>query len=76
MNKKLIKIVKPEKKVGSQKTQIIINPTKIEKINQAKMVTTVSNWISERQDSRRIERAFSESNILAWKILSSPLTKG
>lgn len=41
-----------------------------------KLGNVVKNWISERRENSRIEKLFSESNILAWKISASKLAEG
>lgn len=75
MNKDLIKIVKRNKKDEVEKTQVVVNATKVESNIQHKLVNVVSNWISERRENSRVEKVFSDSNILAWKIMSKNFNK-
>ena len=70
MNKDLIKVVKRVKKDETEKTQLIVNSTKVERNTQLQTINVVKNWIAERYETRQMEKVFSDSNILAWRIMS------
>jgi len=70
MNKDLIKVVKRVKKDETEKTQLIVNSKKVESNTQLQTINVVKNWIAERYENRQMEKVFSDSNILAWRIMS------
>ena len=70
MNKDAIKVVKLNKKDGAKKTQAILNASKVESEIQLNIVNVVNDWISERRENSRVEKVFSDSKILGWKIMS------
>ena len=69
MNKDTIKVVKRNQKDGAQEAPVVVNASKAEKDDQHKMVNMVNNWISERRENSRVEKVFSDSKILGWKIM-------
>ena len=70
MNKDAIKVVKRNEKDGAKKLKAVVNAPKVENGNQLKIVNVINNWISERRENSRVEKAFSDSKILGWKIMS------
>lgn len=70
MNKDAIKVVKLNKKDGAKKPQAILNASKVESEIQLNIVNVVNKWISERRENSRVEKVFSDSKILGWKIMS------
>lgn len=70
MNKSTIKVLKRNKKDVAETTQVVVNAVKVESDIQLKIVNVVNNWISERRENSRVEKVFSDSKILAWKIMS------
>lgn len=70
MNKKLIKVLKRDKKDLQAKSSIVVILPKIEGNAQPKLVNTINIWIYERGENRRREKAFSDDKISEWKILS------
>jgi hypothetical protein len=70
MNKYLIKVVKQNEKAGIKISRGVVNSTKVKINTQPRIVETVKNWIAERRENDRLEKVFSENNILAWKIKS------
>ena len=75
MNKDAIKVVKLNKKDGTKKTQAILNASKVESEIQLNIVNVVNKWISERRENSRVEKVFSDSKILGWKIMSKNFWK-
>lgn len=75
MNKDTIKVLKRNKKDAAEKTQVAVNSAKVESDIQLKIVNVVSDWISERRENSRVEKVFSDSEILAWKIMSKNFTE-
>ena len=70
MNKDTIKVVKRNKKDGTEKPQVVINALKVESDIQLNIINVVNDWISERRENSRVEKVFSDSKILGWKIMS------
>lgn len=70
MNKDAIKVVKRNKKDGAEKPRVVVNTPKAESNIQLKIADVINNWISERRENSRVEKVFSDSKILGWKIMS------
>ena len=70
MNKNVIKVIKRDKKDGVQKEPVVVEASKVERDGRHKMANLVNNWISERRENSRVEKVFSDSKILGWKITS------
>lgn len=69
MRKDEIKVIKRIKNEEVEETKIVL--TKSENNIRHKIDNVVKDWISERRENSRIERLFSESNILAWQMSTS-----
>ncbi len=67
MNKDAIKVVKLNKKDGEKNKQIVDIPTKVASSDQHEIINVVNSWISERRETSRVEKVFSDSNITSWK---------
>ena len=70
MNKDTIKVVKLNKKDGAEKLKVVVSTPKVESDIQLKITNAVNDWISERRENSRVEKAFSDNKILGWKIMS------
>jgi hypothetical protein len=73
MNKYVIKVVKRDKKDGPKKIAIVLNAAEVERKDRREAVAIVNDWISECRENTRLEKVFSDSKILAWKVLSPSL---
>lgn len=71
MRKDGIKVIKRIKNEEVKGTKIVL--PKSEGKNRHKIGNVVNDWISERRENSRMERLFSESNILAWQMSTSKL---
>ncbi len=69
MNKNAIKVIKRDKIEGAEKTKIVFNAVKIKRKTQINLVNAVNDWINECRTNSRMEKVFSDSKILEWKIL-------
>ena len=67
MRKDRIKIIKRLDVGQTEMAKAPINITEIEKVIRTNRVSVVKDWITERQENNRIEKLFSENNMLAWK---------
>ena len=76
MRKDEIKVIKRIKISETEQTKATTNLPKSEDKIRHKVSNVVKDWISERRENSRIEKIFSESNILAWQISVSKLSKG
>ena len=65
IKKAAIKVIKRIKNGEVKVIKIVV--IKSENKIRHKIGTVVNNWISERRENSRIERLFSENNILAWQ---------
>ncbi|HRH45769.1 MAG TPA: hypothetical protein PKY82_29275 [Pyrinomonadaceae bacterium] len=65
IKKTAIKVIKRIKNGEVKVIKIVV--IKSENKIRHKIGTVVNNWISERRENSRIERLFSENNILAWQ---------
>jgi hypothetical protein len=70
MNKDTIKIVRRNKKEVVEKLKVVINARKVESDIQLKIANVVNDWISERRENSRVEKVFSDTKLLRWKIMS------
>lgn len=66
-----IKVIKRILKCESAQIKAVTPPAKSENNIRLKLGNVVKDWISERRESSRIEKLFSDNNILAWKIATS-----
>lgn len=73
MKKDEIKVIKRIKSIEAKATKIVVS--KNENAIRHKIVSVVNDWISERRENSRIEKLFSESNILAWQSSTSKLNE-
>ena len=74
MRKVEIKVIKQNNIEGVEETKIVL-PKSENKIRH-KISNVVKDWVSERRENSRIEKLFSESNILAWRLSTSKLNEG
>lgn len=76
MRKDGIKIIK-RINIGrvAEKIKTPANIIKIESEIRLKVIKVVKDWITERHENSRIEKLFSENNILNWKITTPKLTE-
>ena len=70
MRKDEIKVIKRINTEEVTQTKILINLPKSENNIRHKLGNVVKDWISERRENSRIEKLFSDSNILDWQILT------
>ncbi len=68
MRKNEIKIIKRIKIGEAEKNKDVTNVAKLESDIRIQLGNVVKDWISERHENSRLEKIFSDSNILAWKI--------
>ena len=69
MYKNPIRIIKRNNIAASAKVPIV-NVAKAASIVRHKRVASVNDWIAESRENTRLEKAFSESKILGWKMIS------
>lgn len=69
MNKDAVKVLKRDEITEARKTPAALNTDELESDNQRKMGKTVNSWITERRKNRQTEKTFSDSLLLAWKII-------
>jgi hypothetical protein len=67
MKKDSIKVVKRNKKDAAEKTQAVADASEVESVAQSRIVNVIKDWISERRETRRAEKIFSDGKILEWK---------
>lgn len=66
-----IKVIKRTLKCESGQIKVVTPPAKSENNIRLRLGNVVKDWISERRESSRIEKLFSDNNILAWKMATS-----
>lgn len=75
MGKDEIKVIKRIKIDEAQRTKAETTLVKSERNIRHQLGNVVKDWISERRENSRMEKLFSESNILNWQI-SVPKVSG
>lgn len=73
MRKDEIKVIKRIKNEEVKETKAVL--PKSENNIRHNIGSVVNDWISERRENSRIERLFSESNILAWQLSITKLNE-
>jgi hypothetical protein len=72
MYKRSIRIIK-RNKVAALKEIRVVSSAKAAIGVQHERADSINSWISERRENARLERVFSDTKILAWKMLSPKL---
>jgi DUF917 family protein len=67
MKKGSIKVVKRNKKDAAEKTQAVADAAEAESVGQGRIVNVIKDWISERRETSRAEKVFSDDKISEWK---------
>jgi hypothetical protein len=67
MKKDSIKVVKRNKKDAAEKTQAAAVASEVESGAQGRIVNVIKDWISERRETSRAEKIFSDDKISEWK---------
>jgi hypothetical protein len=69
MYKSPIRVIKRNNIAASAKVPVV-SVANAARIVRHKRVASVNNWITESRENTRLEKAFSESKILGWKMIS------
>jgi hypothetical protein len=67
MKIRAIKVIKRNKKVQTENSQVVVIPLKSEGAAREKVVNTLNGWIAEWRENDRAERVDSNNKLLEWK---------
>ena len=67
MSKITVKVFKRNLRDAAEKTNVNGSGAQGAGQIRSKLVRGVNHWISERRENRRLEKAFSDSQISSWK---------
>ena len=69
MDKTSIRVIKRNNIAAPEKAKVV-TVEKAASIVRNKRINLVNDWIAESREATRLEKAFSESKILGWKMIS------
>ena len=69
MDKTSIRVIKRNNIAAAAKVKVV-TVEKAASIVRNKRINLVNDWIAESREATRLEKAFSESKILGWKMIT------